>query len=332
MALPVISTKFTEGKTELYSCSLSQVTNLDNLYKGYLIARKTKRTKKAVYEFEKDLGRHLQTLSREIAEGTYAPSGYRQFMIYEPKERLIVAPTFRDSIVQHTIYELVYDVFDRSFIFDSYGCRKGKGTHRASAQLQKFMRASNPEAYYIQLDIRKYYYRINHAILRDRLNRKIKDSWLLDLMMQFVSAEGLGLYVGNVLSQLYGLIYLDQLDHYIKRALKAKKYVRYVDDFILVGLTYKQAIEYRYLIEKFIKEHLKLELSRFHRAKIKTGSNFVGYRTWPHKKLIRKRSLYRFTTALKRKDYKALTSMIGHAKHANNYPDMLNRMEGLNVL
>ena len=327
MALPVNSTKFTEGKTELYSCSLTQVTDIDNLYNGYLNARKTKRTKKAVYDFEKDIGRNIQKLSDDITDGTYTPSGYREFKIFEPKERLIVAPTFRDSIVQHTVYDIVYDKFDKGFIFDSYGCRKGKGTHKASAQVQKFMRSSESESYYLQLDIRKYYYSINHTILCDRLSRKIKDKGLLDLMMLFVSLDNIGLYVGNLLSQLYGLIYLDRLDHYIKRILKVKKYVRYVDDFILIGLTKYQAINYRFLIVNYIKEHLNLELSKFHRAKIKTGANFVGYRTWQHKKLLRKRSIYRFSTALKRKDYAALISMIGHAKHACNYTNMTKQME-----
>ena len=327
MALPVDSTKFTEGKTELYSCSLTHVIDIDNLYNGYLNARKTKRTKKAVYDFERDIGRNIQKLSDEITDRTYTPSGYREFKIYEPKERLIVAPTFRDSIVQHTIYDLVYNVFDRGFIFDNYGCRRGKGTHRASAQVQKFMRSSNAELYYLQLDIRKYYYRVNHTMLRDRLSRKIKDIGLLDLMMLFVSTGDMGLYVGNVLSQLYGLIYLDRLDHYIKRVLKVKKYVRYVDDFILIGLTKDQAVNYRFLIVDYIKEHLDLELSKFHRAKIKTGTNFVGYRTWQHKKLLRKRSIYRFSAALKRKDYAALISMLGHAKHACNYKNMTKRME-----
>jgi len=332
MALPVESTKFTEVKTELHSCSLAQVADIDNLYNGYLSARKTKRTKKAVYEFEKDLGRNLQALSDELTAGTYAPSGYREFKIYEPKERLIVAPTFRDSIVQHTVYDLVYDDFDRGFIFDSYGCRRGKGTHRASARVQKFMRSSDAESYYLQLDIRKYYYRMNHVMLRDRLARKVKDEGLLDLMMLFVSTGDRGLYVGNVLSQLYGLIYLDRLDHYIKRVLKVKKYIRYVDDFILIGLSKDQATEYKILIELYIKQHLALELSKFRKAKVKSGSNFVGYRTWQHKKLLRKRSIYRFTKALKIGNMNSIMSMLGHAKHSCNYMNMVKQLEERNAL
>ena len=320
MALPVKLTKCTEDKTELYSCSLSDITNLDNLYQGYLSARKHKRVKKAVFIFEKDLGRNLQQIADEINNGTYYPSEYRQFKIYEPKERLIVAPAFRDSVVQHTIYNAIYSIFDRSFIFDSYGCRKGKGTHKASAQLQKFMRTSDAESYYLQLDIHKYYYSIDHEILRDRLARKINDTKLLDLIMQFVNVEeGKGLYVGNVLSQLFGLVYLDRLDHYIKRVLKVKKYIRYVDDFILVGLSYEQAVNYRVAIEDYISKHLKLRLSKFRRAKIKAGSNFVGYRTWQHKKLLRKRSIYNFHKALKKGSKNAAISLLGHAKHSCNY-------------
>lgn len=331
MIFPVTLTKSADDITEqnLYHHNLEFIYNIDNLYNGYISARKAKRNKKAIFEFEKDLGRNLEKLSFELKNKSYSPKEYRTFKIYEPKERLIVAPAFRDSIVQHTIYNYVYEIFDKSFIFDNYGCRKLKGTHKASQALQDYMRASSSDSYYLQLDIRKYYYSIDHKILKDRIARKIKDNRVVELIMLFVNVESeKGLYVGNVLSQLFGLIYLDRLDHFVKRVLKVKRYVRYVDDFILVGLTKDEAHSYKKIIVDYLRDNLELELSKFRIAKISKGSNFVGFRTWRSKKFVRKRSLHNFSKALKKNNISALNSILGNASHSSSYTYMKNKIKG----
>ncbi len=331
ITFPASLAKSAKGITgaNLFPYNLEHICDIDNLYQGYLNARKHKRNKKAIFEFEKDLGRNLEKLSQEIKNLSYKPSKYRTFKIYEPKERLIVAPDFRDCVVQHTIYAYVYDLFDKSFIHDSYGCRKGKGTHRASQQLQGYMRKHRGDSYYLQLDIRKYYYTIDHEILRERLERKIVDIMLVNLIMLFVDTEKeQGLLVGNVLSQLFGLIYLDWADHFIKRELKIKHYIRYVDDFILVGQRSRdEAYALKIEIESFLKSNLKLSLSKYTIAQIKKGSNFVGFRTWRSKKFIRKRSLHNFNKALKNNKQQSLHSMMGHSKHTSSLKYMLNKQK-----
>jgi len=325
MTFPVELTKSAKSATEL---NLYSIFDIDNLFDGYLSARKHKRNKKAIYAFEKIVGSELEALSIELRNKTYKPRAYRTFKIYEPKERVIVAPAFRDSIVQHTIYNLVYDAFDRSFIHDNYGCRKGKGTHKASQKLQDSMRCYPNEKYYLQMDIRKYYYSVNHKILRDRISRIIKDDDLVNLIMLFVNDENeVGLYVGNVLSQLFGLIYLDRVDHYIKRVLKKKHYVRYVDDFIIVGIEYEEAKNIKENIEKYLWDNLELKLSKFRIAKIKAGCNFVGFRTWKSVKFIRKRSLHNFSKALKKDNKLSLSSILGNAKHSSSHKYMINKIK-----
>ena len=217
--LPAELAKSAVGETAKYSHpQLKDIYNIDNLYQGYLNARKGKRNRKAIYEFDNNLWQELQDLSDTIKNKTYKPSKYRTFKVYEPKERVITAPTFKDSVIQHTVYMLINPIFDKGFIHQSYGCRKGKGTHKASKQLQTSMRKCAGDEYYLQMDIQKYYYSINHDILRESIERKIKDNFLVDLIMMFVNiADGVGLYVGNLLSQLFGLIYMDRVDHYIKR-------------------------------------------------------------------------------------------------------------------
>lgn len=327
ITFPAPLAKSAKGITELYlfPYNIEHICNVDNLYQGYLNARKHKRNKKAIFEFEKDLGRNLEQLSLEIRNLSYKPDEYRTFKIYEPKERLIVAPAFRDCVVQHTIYAYIYDLFDKGFIYDSYGCRRGKGTHAASQQLQNYMRKYDGGSYYLQLDIRKYYYSIDHAILRERLERKIEDIMLVNLIMLFVDTDKKkGLLVGNVLSQLFGLIYLDWMDHFIKRVLKVKHYIRYVDDCILVGQSSRdESYVLKGKIETFIKDKLKLSFSKYTIAQIKKGSNFVGFRTWRSKKFIRKRCLHNFNRALKNDKHESLHSMLGHAKHSSSLKNML---------
>jgi len=308
------------------------IYDIDNLYQGYLKARKGKRNKKAVLDFEKDLTFNLTTLSEELKNKTYKVSKYRSFKIYEPKERVVTAPSFRDSVVQHTIYALVYDSFDRTFIYDSYGCRKDKGTHKASDKLQRVMRKSDPESYYLQLDIEKYYYSVNHSILRNSLSKVIKDTDIVNLMMMFVNIiSKVGLYIGNLLSQLYGLIYLNWLDHFIKRVLKIKYYIRYVDDFVLVNLTHQQCTELLKKIKSFLKDNLKLSLSKSKIQKIKKGINFIGYRTWRSKKFIRKRSLYHFSKAVRKRDILAIHSLLGHSKDTSSYKHLLKLLKEHNL-
>ena len=321
------TTKSAKSVTASNSHFYEYFLDINNLYDAYLSARKNKRSKKAIYEFEKNLGINLASLKTELENFTYKPSEYRTFYVYEPKQRLIVAPNFRDSVIQHLIYNYIYDLFDRSFIHDSYGCRKLKGTHKASARLQEFMRKHSNDKYYLQLDIRKYYYNINHNILKKLIAKKIKDERIVELIMLFVdTTSDKGLFVGNVLSQLFGLIYLNLLDHFIKRELKIKHYIRYVDDFVLVGLEKSEAHILKSKIESFLKDNLNLELSKFRIAKIKQGCNFVGFRTWKRVKFIRKHTLHNFSKAVKLQKEASIISILGHAKHSSSHKYLISKL------
>ena len=169
------------------------------------------------------------------------------------------------------------------------------------------------------MDIRKYYYNIKHSILRVRLERKIDDKDLVDLMMRFAGKDGKGLFIGNLLAQLYGLIYLDRLDHWLKRVKKCKNYVRYVDDFIVVGLTHVEMKKLLSEIVEFLKNELELVLSKWIANPIKRGINFVGFRTWKITRYVRKRSLHNFSKALKQNKMMSLVSIIGNAKRTATY-------------
>jgi retron-type reverse transcriptase len=302
-----------------YGNLFDKTFTIDNLYNAYLDARTGKRSKRACFEFEKNLGENIYNLHRDINNGTYEIDSYFKFIIYEPKRREIHAPSFKDIVVQHAIYRIIYDIFDRSFINTSFACRIGYGTHRASKYTRDCMRKCNGNDYSLKLDIKKFFYSIDRKILRKLIEKKIKDKRLVDMMMLFANLEtSTGIPIGNLLSQLFALIYLNTLDHFIKRDLKIRYYVRYVDDFLLIGLTRDECLDLRKIIIEFIKKKLNLELSKSTIQKIKKGVNFCGYRTWRTLIFIRKYSLYRFKNFVKKGKYESMVSLLGHAKRTNS--------------
>jgi len=290
-----------------------------NLYYAYIDSSKSKRKKQACFNFEISLGRNLEELYNELHDGSYRPRSYKKFTVYEPKQRMIYAPAFRDTVVQHAIYRIIYSVFDKTFIDQSFACRKNMGTHKCSKKTQKYMRACGDNEYTLKLDIRKFFYSIDRAILRKLIERKIKDARLVDVMMMFTEMDTpVGIPIGNLLSQIYSLIYMTPVDYFIKRVLKVKKYIRYVDDFILIGITRDQCINYRLKIINFIDKELNLTLSKSTIQKIKKGLNFVGYRTWKSKRFIRKYSLFKFKKKVKHNKQLSVVSILGHAKSTNS--------------
>lgn len=297
----------------------------ENIFQAYLDARKGKRSKQAVFKFEKHLGENLAALHQEIHNGTYKPRPYFTFEVREPKLRIIHAPHFRDIVAQHAIYRAIYPIFNKTFIDRSYACRVGMGTHKASEYTQKSLRSCDPDSYTLKLDIRKFFASINRDILRAQLERKIKDKRLIEMMMLYAWKDTpVGIPIGNLLSQLYALIYLNPLDHYIKRVLKVRSYVRYVDDFILIGQSRELCVQHLKQIITFIADKLGLLLSKFSIAKVKRGLNFVGYRTWRTRTFIRKHSLFKFKRSCKQENQKSMASILGHACRSDSLPRLIS--------
>ncbi|MDD3757716.1 MAG: reverse transcriptase/maturase family protein [Advenella sp.] len=301
------------------------------LYDAYLDARKRKRGKRSCFVFEKNLSANIEFLHNGLMNGTYKAKPYYQFYVYEPKKRLISAPAFRDRVVQHAIYNVIRPIFDRKFIDHSYACRLGKGTHSASDYVHNALQASDKDSYVLQLDIRRYYYSLDREILRAQIEKVIKDKRMVDLVMSFaVTNEPLGAPIGNLLSQLFGLIYLNPLDHFVKRELKVKHYARYVDDFVLIGIAREQAIEYKARVIEFLDAKLHLSLSKSSIHKVSKGINFVGFRTWKSKRFVRKRALYIYRQSIKKGRLDSIVSSLGHARKTASYLYMLNYLKRTN--
>jgi len=298
------------------------------LYQAWLDASRSKLSKRACLEFSRHLARNLDALHQELHSGSYRPRPYVSFEVYEPKQRTIYAPAFRDLVVQHAIYRLVYPLYNAGMIDQSFACRVGMGTHKAADYAQAALRASAPGTCTLKMDIRKFFYRIDREILGRLLARKIKDQRLMAVMMLFTDhGQPQGIPIGNLLSQLYALVYLSPLDHFIKRELKARRYCRYVDDFVIFGWSAERCRQALERVRQFLAEVLHLAFSRVSIQPLARGINFVGYRTWRSTRFIRKHSLRQFMRAARRGALISVVSILGHARHTGSLRHLLTTLK-----
>jgi retron-type reverse transcriptase len=287
----------------------NQLYSWDNLYLAYRRAAKGKRGHPNVAEFEYRLEGNLLDLQQDLEAFTYHPGTYTSFYIHEPKRRLISAAPFRDRVVHHALCNLIEPLFEGLFIPDSYANRVGKGTHRALDRLQTCARRY---PFALQCDIRQFFPSIDHAILKAEIVQRIRDigvMWLVDRILEsgsgvldevyemvyfpgddlFARERTRGLPIGNLTSQFWGNVYLNPFDHFVKRELGCRAYLRYVDDFVLFAddkdtlWAWKQAIEHRLA---------RLRLAIHPGAHPRPGSEgipFLGFVIYPQKRRLKRR-------------------------------------------
>lgn len=237
----------------------------------------------------------------------------------------------RDRLVHHAIYRILYPHFDKSFIFDSYSCRLGKGTHKAFGRLQQYARKCSQNyiepCFALKCDIKKFFDTVDHKILFDLLEKQITDTRLLALLNQIIYSfevqPGKGMPIGNLTSQLFANIYLDPLDKFVKHRLKAKYYLRYADDFLILANTQNELMGYFVEIWRFLNQTLKLELhpNKISIRKINWGIGFVGYIARPHYAIPRRKTVKRMMKNISlAKDTEQLSaildSYLGYLSHA----------------
>lgn len=313
--------------SELYDL----ITSRENLYKAAKRALKGKLSNARFYSYFINLSNNVEYLYKQIQKGTYRPHSDKEFDLWcisGQKVRHIVAPSIDDLIVQHAIYQIIVPIIDPKLIYDSYGCRVLKGSHRASDRCQYFLRKSPKDSYFLQLDIKKYYYNLDHAILKDALLHLLKEQDVVDFIaLQFPQGKTVGMNVGAMIAQLMGMIYLNKFDQYCKRVLKLKRIIRYVDDIVIIGFPKKECLSLVQDIEQYLRTELKLSFSRVKILPISKGINFVGYRSWQQKRIIRKRSYKVFNKNLKKNKLDSLQSCLGHASKTSSYRTFIKKIE-----
>ncbi len=296
-----------------------QLTSWQNLLSAYQKAAKGKRGKPNVAAFEYNLEENLVELQQELLGKTYRPGSYDSFYIHDPKRRLISASPFRDRVVHHALCNLIEPLFERSFIFDSYANRLGKGTHRALDRCQQFARRYK---YVLQCDICQFFPSIDHAILRKFLARKIDDAevlWLIDRIL--ASGEGVlheaydmvyfpgddlfaidrprGLPIGNLTSQFWANVYLDPFDHFVKRELCCKAYVRFVDDFLLFANEKRTLWQWLNELSKRLASFRLTMHSGSHPRPVEEGIPFLGFIVFPQRRRLKRRKGIHFLRKLR---------------------------------
>jgi len=322
-----------------YSNLYPFVYDFANLYKAYLKARKGKRYQDKVLQFAAQLEDNLFAIQAELINHTYRTGRYRRFYVHDPKTRPVAALPFKDRVVQHALCNVIEPLFEKSFIYDSYACRKFKGTHAGANRVTEFLKSAQRKwgkVYCLKADIAQYFPSVNHRILKAIIRKKIACPDTLQLIDEIIDSgggEGRGLPIGNLTSQLWANVYLDQLDHFIKETLREKYYVRYMDDFVIIHGEKRHLWETKKRIEEYLANVLDLTFNgKTGVFPISQGVDFLGYRIWPHFRLLRKRSIKRIKRALKhfREAYHGgkislervnatVQSWLGHAKHANSY-------------
>ncbi len=345
------------------------------IYNAYLRCRKGKRNTHNALEFELNLIENICNLETLLNTKTYTPKRSVCFLTTSPKLREVFAADFSDRVIHHLIVPVLEQIYEPKFIYDSYSCRVDKGIHNATKRALKFSKASR---YYLQLDVKNFFYSIDKNILFQMLNRtivknytKVKDTsialnemlWIVHKIIfhdvtkdaklkgdaktfklipphktLFKIAKNKGLPIGNLTSQFFANVYMNDFDNYCKRVLKCRKYIRYVDDFVIFENTKEKLLDIQRDIERYLYDNLRLELrENIFLKPVNAGLDFLGYIIRPHYVLVRKRVVHNFKYKKAKyiqsyeeqkgkmsleeikKFLSVQASFVGHISHANSY-------------
>jgi RNA-directed DNA polymerase len=331
-----------------------QICDLENLWLAWRRARRGgKRKWPAVAAFEVDLEQNLWALHEELREKAYRPGPYRHFTIREPKPRRISAAPFRDRVVHHALMQVTWPIFEARMINDSYACRIGKGTHKALDRCQHFCRA---HPYVLQCDVVQFFPSADHAVLRGQLARHIACDdtlWLIDRILEsgvgvleghydmvyfpgddlLAAGRPRGLPIGNLTSQNWGNVYLDDLDQFVKHTLRCRAYLRYCDDFLLFADDKATLWRWRSkIVDRLAEVRLTLHEERAQVFPVRAGIPWLGFRVFPTHRRLKRRNVKRFGRRLRalRDAYRAgeigpekvresVRAWIAHAAHGDTY-------------
>lgn len=313
--------RYSDGRKTLNNV-FSSMTEFERLNEAYLNARKQKRYRDEILRFSNDLDSNLIRIQEQLRNGEFRFGPYRKHWVYVPKKRLVMALPFDSRVVQWAIYLQLCPFYDKLMIEDSYACRKDKGSLKAAKRLQYWMQLADRKEgdwYYVKIDISKYFYRVDHEVLLDILSERIEDAQLMNLLRiivesggakfglpRFMSAEDVaeeewlqevGMPIGNLTSQLFANIYLNELDQFCKHVLKIEMYVRYMDDIIIVAKCKEDALRFRDAIGRFVYERLHLDLNNKTAVRPIGKIEFVGYIIEANKMKLRKQTIRRIKYA-----------------------------------
>ena len=324
-----------------YKHLYEKICDYENLFLAYKKARKGKTKKKYVRDFEVNLRENLLKLQEELINGTYYPKPLKTFILRDPKTRKISKADFRDRIVHHAICNIIEPIFDKIFIHDSCANRFGRGnlfglrrfdlfrrkvSENGDIIKTKFSDKNYVKGFCLKADIRHYFQEVCHNTLVEIIYKKIKDNKVIRLIRKILEngkiKEGIGMPLGNLTSQFFANVYLNELDYFVKHILKARCYIRYVDDFVILHKSRIQLEIWKIRISRFLKEALKIELhpQKSRVLYLSQGIDFVGYRNFYYFRLPRRRNI-------KNMEYKVIL----YSKNGIGYMKLMESFNGWNA-
>lgn len=332
---------------KIYRDLFGSIISPESLFSAWDVFKKGKQSKLDVQRFGWNLEENIFKLHRDLKDKIYKHGDYQGFYISDPKQRHIHKATVRDRIFHHAVFATLNPIFEPTFISNSFSCRIGKGTHKGIDVLDKTLRQISSNSFKpcfaLKCDIKKFFETINHSILLSIIRKRIKDADAMCLLEEIIESfisqystifERKGLPIGNLTSQLFANIYLNEFDQFVKHNLKIKHYIRYTDDFVIVAkdkLYLKNLIK---SIHSFLSDKLALELhpKKVTIRKSHQGIDFLGYIILPHHRLLRTKTRQRIFRKLRERieGYKngtitrqtleqSLQSYLGVLSHADAY-------------
>jgi len=291
----------------VFNHTYEDIISVENLLAAWREFLKGKRRKRDVREFQYQLADNILSLHRDLVSQTYRHGGYYAFNISDPKPRNIHKALVRDRLLHHALYRKLYPFFDKTFISNSYSCRKYKGTHRAVRAFKRYIaragRNDTKTVWVLKCDIKKFFASVDQRVLFEILQKRIQDANILRLAGLVVESfsstvPGKGLPLGNLTSQLLVNVYMNEFDQFMKHKLKAKYYIRYADDFVVLSGNKKELEQTLRYIVVFLRDKLKLRLhpNKVSISTIASGVDFLGWVHFPDHRVLRamtKRRMFR---------------------------------------
>jgi retron-type reverse transcriptase len=280
----------------------TSLTSMPNLYGCWLKAKRGKGSSLRMQRFEADALSYLTTIQQRLRERTYTFGEYKTFTVREKKFRDVVDAPMKDRIVHWMLYQYMLPIWQPKFIHDTFGNLPGRGSHAAVNRVAQFARRES-NTWVLQLDISKYFYSVPHAQLKERALRHIGDHDVRQLLIDLIDSyrtgnnynhlfaddslyrtnPNKGMPIGNLSSQLFANIYLNDFDHWIKETLSVKHYVRYVDDMVILGHSKEQLQQICQIItDRLSNEGITIHPKKIRIAPTASGIPFLGYVVWPH--------------------------------------------------
>ena len=307
------------------------IISLENLLEAWKEFARGKRSKNDVQEFELHLMSNIISLNNDLASGFYMHGEYQAFRICDPKPRDIHKASVRDRLLHHAIYRKLYPLFDRTFIADSFSCREQKGTHKALNRFRSFgwkvTKNNTRTCWVLKCDIQKFFASIDHKILLTILSGYIPDRNILWLLKKVIGSfcstrPGVGLPLGNLTSQLFCNIYMNEFDQFAKHNLKARYYIRYADDFAFLCEDRESLIEKVPVIRNFLQGRLRLTLhpKKLSLKTLASGVDFLGWVHFPNHRVLRTSTKKRMARRIRENPtLQTYDSYVGLLKHGNTH-------------